>query len=74
MEVARFMASPFGRLLRIAGGVAMILVGIMAFGGIGGWILAVAGLVPLLAGAMNFCFVGPLFGAPFRGRDVTKPV
>jgi len=70
MGLARFMASAVGRLLRIVGGVALIVIGLKVVGGTGGWVLAVVGLVPLAAGAFNFCLFGPLLRAPFWGSQL----
>jgi len=60
------MASPIGRGVRIAVGIALIIVGI-ALGGVGGWALAAFGLLPLATGAFNVCPISPFIGAPFRG-------
>jgi hypothetical protein len=38
--------------------------------GTGGIILAVVGLVPLLAGLFDFCVFAPLFGAPMSGPKI----
>lgn len=62
-----FIASPAGRLARIIAGLALILIGLLALGGIWGWILAIVGLVPLLAGLFDRCVFAPLFGLPFVG-------
>ena len=62
-----FIASPAGRLARIIAGLALILIGLLALGGVGGWILAIVGLVPLLAGLFDRCVFAPLFGLPFVG-------
>lgn len=70
MEFARFMSSTAGRLVRILAGLALIWLGLASIGGVGGVILAVVGLVPLLAGIFNFCVFAPLFGGPFLGKDV----
>ena len=61
MEFARFMAGPVGRGVLIAVGLAV--------GSTGGTVLAVVGVLPLLAGALNICVIAPLLKAPFRGRD-----
>ncbi len=66
MALARFMASTFGRGIRIVFGVALIAFGIV-LGGFGGWALAAFGLLPLATGALNVCPVSPFIGAPFRG-------
>ena len=71
MEIARFMASPFGRGARIAAGVALIVTG-TTFGGIGGIIAALVGFAPLAAGVFNFCGIAPLLRAPFSGRQALK--
>jgi hypothetical protein len=44
------MASMTGRVARIIAGLALVLSGFLVLGGIWGWILAIVGLVPLLAG------------------------
>jgi len=70
MEFARFMSSLSGRLLRIVAGIALIIVGLAVVHGIGGTILAIVGLVPLVAGIFNFCVFAPLFGGPFLPKDI----
>ena len=63
----RFISSPTGRIIRIVAGLALVLVGLLVLKGIGGWILAIVGLVPLLAGLFDWCVFAPLFGLPFVG-------
>lgn len=70
MAFAKFMASMTGRLIRIAAGIILIVVGLFVVQGTGGTILAVIGLLPLLAGIFNFCLFAPLFGGPFMGKDI----
>jgi hypothetical protein len=70
MGFARFMSSTAGRLLRIVAGVALIVIGLAAVHGVGGIILAIVGLVPLLAGLSNVCVFAPLFGGPFFAKDI----
>jgi hypothetical protein len=65
--VFRFLASPAGRVVRVIAGVVLIVVGIAVVNGAIGWILAVVGLVPLVAGVFDWCFFAPLFGLPFVG-------
>jgi hypothetical protein len=65
--VFRFLASPAGRVVRAIAGVVLIVVGIVVVKGAIGWILAVVGLVPLVAGVFDWCFFAPLFGLPFVG-------
>lgn len=70
MAFARFMSSWTGRLIRIVAGIILIIVGLTVVEGTGGIILAVVGLVPLLAGIFHFCVFAPLFGGPFWARDI----
>ena len=69
-----FMASGAGRIARIAAGAVLILVGLLALGGTGGIVLAVIGIVPLAAGALDVCVFAPLFGLPFAGPALRKVV
>ena len=70
MAFARFMSSTTGRLLRIVAGLALIALGVFYFTGTTGIIVALIGVVPLLAGVFNVCVFAPLFGGPFNGRAV----
>jgi len=70
MEFARFMSSSFGRILRFAAGVALIVLGLAVVQGAVGIILAVVGLVVAAAGLFNFCIFAPLFGGPFWSKDI----
>jgi hypothetical protein len=63
----RFIASLAGRLIRIIAGLALVAIGLLLVQGIAGWILAIVGLVPLLAGIFDRCVFAPLFGLPFDG-------
>jgi len=68
MGFSRFMASTAGRVLRVSAGVALIVVGGLLGGG--WWALAVVGLVPLAAGALDVCLFNVLFGQPLKGAAV----
>ena len=70
MGFAQFMSNGFGRALRIVAGIVLIAVGLGLIGGTGGIVLAVVGLVPLLAGMSDVCLFGVLFGAPLKGTEV----
>jgi len=70
MGFAQFMSSGLGRGLRIVAGIILIAVGLAVVGGTGGIVLAIIGLVPLLAGVFDVCLFAPLFGAPLKGADV----
>lgn len=65
-----FIASANGRIARIVAGAILILVGILGLGDTAGWIVAIIGLVPLLAGVFDVCVFAPLFGLPFKGIDL----
>jgi hypothetical protein len=65
--IFRFLASSTGRVVRAVAGLVLIVVGIAVVGGVIGWILAIVGLVPLLAGVFDRCVFAPLFGLPFAG-------
>lgn len=65
-----FMASTAGRLVRIVAGIVLIAVGLLVVGGTGGTIIAVVGVVPLLAGLLDFCLFAPLFGNPLSGSKI----
>jgi hypothetical protein len=70
MGFARFMSSLAGRLIRIVAGIALIVIGLVVVHGTGGIILAIVGLVPLVAGVVNVCVFAPLFGGPFFPKDI----
>jgi len=65
----QFMASPAGRVLRIAAGVGMIAGGI-AMDSNGGNALVIAGAIPLSAGLFDVCWLSPIFGGPLKGADI----
>jgi len=66
----KFMASPAGRITRIAAGLVLIALGLLVVHGVGGIVLAVVGLLPLVAGLFDFCVFAPLFGAPLSGPKI----
>ncbi len=70
----RFLAGPTGRVIRVVIGLLLIVPGIWWIPGIGGWIVAIIGLVPLAAGALDWCVFAPLFGLPFIGEELRKAV
>jgi hypothetical protein len=69
-----FLASSMGRGVRIVAGAILILVGLFLVGGLWGWILAIIGLVPLLAGIFDVCVFAPLFKLPFGGAALREAV
>ena len=68
MGFSKFMASTAWRAVRIIAGVALIVLGALLGGG--WWALAVVGLVPLAAGALDICLFNALFGKPLSGKVV----
>jgi uncharacterized membrane protein HdeD (DUF308 family) len=70
MQLIHFLASSTGRWVRIVAGIVLIVVGLFVVQNTGGIVLAVVGLVPLLAGVLDFCVFAPLFGAPFSGKAI----
>ena len=65
-----FMASAAGRIIRIVVGAVLIAWGLLWLGGTVGIIVAVVGLVPFLAGLLDFCVFAPLFGCPWAGAQI----
>jgi len=53
-------------------GLAFIAVGLIWVQGVGGWILTAIGLVPLVAGSLDYCVFAPLFGLPFNGIQLRR--
>jgi hypothetical protein len=72
MGLARFMASPLGRGLRIVVGFGLVLWGLGGVGGVPGRIIAIVGLLPLTLGVINGCILAPFLHVPFRGADLPK--
>lgn len=69
MGFAKFMSSMWGRGIRMAAGLGLIYWAYM-LSGFWVYVLAIVGIVVFLAGLMNFCIFAPLFGGPFKGKDV----
>jgi Inner membrane protein YgaP-like, transmembrane domain len=66
----KFMASRAGRITRIIAGIVLIALGLLVVHGVGGIILMLVGLLPLVAGLFDFCVFAPLFGAPLGGKQI----
>lgn len=73
MNVARFMATVAGRLLRVMIGVIIIWIGVVSPKPFG-YVLEFVGLIPIVAAAVNWCFICPLFGGPMKASDLDGPV
>ncbi len=72
MQLIKFLASGMGRWIRVIAGVILIALGLLVVKDTGGIILAVVGLVPLLAGVFDFCVFALLFGAAFSGSKIRE--
>jgi hypothetical protein len=70
--IFRFLASPWGRIVRAVAGLLLIYAGLVWVGGLGGGILAVVGLIPLVAGGFDFCVFAPIFRLPFGGTRLRQ--
>jgi hypothetical protein len=68
MGFVNFMSSTAGRVARIVAGIVLIIIGALTGGA--GWIIAIIGLVPLLAGAFDVCLFAPLLKQPMSGKDI----
>ena len=70
-QTFKFLASSTGRIVRIVVGAALIAWGF--FGSMSsatGIIMIIVGFVPLLAGIFDVCVFAPLFGKPFKGKNL----
>ena len=65
-----FLASNTGRIVRIIGGFALVVLGRFGFSGMNALVVILIGAVPLLAGAFDICVFAPLFGAPLSGPKI----
>lgn len=72
MGFAHFMASSLGRGGRIVLGIVLIVIGLAVVGGVAGWIIAAAGLLPLTLGVINGCIFAPILKVPFKGSDLPQ--
>jgi len=66
----QFMASAAGRITRVVAGIALIVIGVFVIGDTAGWIVAAVGLLPLAAGAFDFCTITGLVGGRWSGESV----
>jgi sulfite exporter TauE/SafE len=72
MGFAKWMAQPIGRLIRIIAGIVLIALGLGVIGDTAGLIVAIIGVLPILAGVFNVCLIAPLIGAPFQGKKALE--
>lgn len=67
MGFVHFMRSIAGRLLRIIAGAIIIYLALALLEPPWSYVMAAVGVVPILAGLMNFCLLGPLFRVDLWG-------
>ncbi len=72
MQLMKYLASTQGRWIRGVAGAIIIAIGLLVVKDTGGLILAIVGLVPLLAGLLDFCVFSPLFGGSFSGKAIRE--
>ena len=65
-----FLASGTGRVVRVVAGLLLVVWGLFGLHGATGVVVTVIGLVPLVAGALDFCVFAPLFGQPLSGPKI----
>lgn len=69
MRFLNFMNTPTGRGIRIGGGLALVVVGIVIGGGLGTG-LALFAVLPIATGVFGVCPINPLFGQSVRACSV----
>jgi hypothetical protein len=69
---ARFMASAWGRGIRILAGLALVVWGFPHRAETGGIVLLAVGVLGLATGVLNVCIISALLGGPFRGARIRK--
>lgn len=69
---ARFINSPAGRVTRIVAGLALLVWGYTLRAEVAGKVLVVVGLIPLVAGSLDWCLISALLGGPIRGAVLRK--
>jgi Inner membrane protein YgaP-like, transmembrane domain len=69
--LGQFLATPAGRVVRIVAGFVLICLGYF-LGGATAVILMIVGLVPLVAGVLDLCFISALLGGPLTGAHVRE--
>jgi hypothetical protein len=72
-RIVDFMQSWVGRLPRIVAGFAVIAIGLVVMQGIWGYVVAVIGLIPLVAVAAGICLLAPPFGYTVAGEPRRAP-
>jgi hypothetical protein len=68
------MVSPAGRATRVAAGLGLLAYGLSRIQSPAGKAVAAVSLIPLGAGALDVCVLGPALGAPLSGADARAAV
>lgn len=68
------MVSPAGRAARVAAGLGLLAGGLARRHTAGGKVTAALSLVPVAAGALDVCVLGPVLGAPLDGEAARQAV
>ena len=71
LKFARFKSGPFGRTIDALLGLALIWWG-SDFTSLVKDLAVIIGILALLASVLNVCWVAPIIGIPFRGKDIPK--
>lgn len=69
----KFLVGPWGRGIRIAAGLILIIIGALLLAEIN-WVVIVIGLIPLSAGIFDFCIFAPFLGYYFSGEKTRNKV
>ncbi|MFN2236384.1 MAG: YgaP-like transmembrane domain [Anaerolineales bacterium] len=70
----RFMVTRVGGIIRIVVGLVLIVVGICGGQGVVGYMMVIAGLVPLVAGVFDKCVFAALFRLPMDGAALRQKI
>jgi hypothetical protein len=66
----KFMASPAGRIPHSVAGIVLVLLDQLVMHGVGGMVVAVIGLLPMVTGLFDFYSIAPFFGNPKSGAMI----
>jgi hypothetical protein len=69
---SRFINSKAGRVLRLAAGVAFLVVGYLYLGHTLGVISMVFSIFPLIAGGFDLCYFSAILGGPISGAKIRE--
>ena len=67
---SKFLASTVGRVVRSVAGILIIILAYMYLDSPWNYVGMAFGLLPFLAGVLDFCIFAPLAKLPFSGKDL----